>query len=166
MESEDYTLLDTCKSETDFSRIHSTSASISIQVARPRLSTTEEHIAKANEISRIYQLFSLEHKCQHQDSWKLFRTLFHFWKETGQTRISTHHLSILLQSQNESEPSLQVVNSAKFIDDAIQRRFPVQWADSRYHVDFSTMVKAIEELPSLQLHRRRSSALLYGCPQL
>jgi hypothetical protein len=167
--TDDYTLLTSHSEATvldDSLDPHTTSSS------RPvKRTSIEVHINKAKETSRAYQML-LKHKnlSHHSQSWKLFRLLYSFWRETGHVKIPSHHLSTLLKSDSDAEPiDFLLVSSSNssshVIDDAIQRCFPVTWTDSRYYVDFTLMIDLISTTSSSSsslphLLKRRASTLM------
>lgn len=166
--TEDYTLL------TSRSRGSAADDTIDPYSFSPRSidkTTIEMHINKAKETSRAYQILLKQKDISHRaESWKLFRLLYSFWRETGQVRIPSHHLSTLLKSDSDTEPiDFLLVSSSNssshVVDDAIQRCFPIQWTDSRYYVDFTSMIEAVTSTSSASsslphLLKRRPSTLL------
>ncbi|UZJ52857.1 hypothetical protein CBS101457_002177 [Exobasidium rhododendri] len=96
---------------------------------------------------RIYN-DQLPRKKHHDkpEGFKLFRSLFYYWQQTGETTIDMSVLGALLRAVDSQifykvgRPKLTT-----FLDRVIKDKFPVNWLHRGDGLDFEPMIDLIEE---------------------
>jgi hypothetical protein len=105
---------------------------------------------KLQEPLKMYEKIATKPMRSSPSSFKLFRTLYLYHKEIGNTSVALSTLGSLLRAED-----LDIFNGypapklTMFLCGAKKRKFPFRWLPGRSEIDFQELIDKMEEMKRL-----------------
>jgi len=109
-----------------------------------------QHISQLQQPKRLYDGLPTKKYHRYPESFKLFRALYYFWKRTGETTIALSDLGAVIRAEDtEVLKKTGIRKLTTFLDNAIQRKFPINWLHKQDGIDFGPMIELVEEAEAI-----------------